>query len=217
VLAGRIEQTLHATAWDAQTRSWREYLEPSSTGCSYPNFLAVLSGITPTTVTGGVRSALLTGEVGTPFMSAFALRALAACGEPDAAVDRIRRLWGGMLDAGARTFWEDFEPAGERQYAMYGRPFGKSLCHAWGSGPAVLLPEIVLGLRPVARGWPRFEVAPHLGDLRWAGAVVPVTGGADIRVVADRDSVSVTIPAGTTLVRGQQTYPGPDDVRLGQA
>lgn len=30
---------------------------------------------------------------------------------------------------------------GDEAYAFYGRPYGKSLCHAWGAGPVVLLPQ----------------------------------------------------------------------------
>ena len=211
-LAERVRQTLQATAWDAAAGAWREYLEPSSTTCAYPNFLAVLSGITePTAVAPGMRTALETGQVGTPFMSAFALWALASSGERAAAVDRIRRLWGSMLDAEARSFWEEFDGSGESPYAMYGRPFGKSLCHAWASGPAMLLPETVLGLRPIANGWMEFEVEPHLGDLTWAGAVVPTPAG-EICVIADREGVSVDIPKGSTLIRDHRSYPGPDHV-----
>ncbi len=213
-LAERVKQTLHSTAWDDATGVWREYLEPSSTTCSYPNFLAVLSGITdPSAVPPGMRTVLATGKVGTPFMTAFALRAMAAIGQQDATVERIRHLWGGMLDAGAQTFWEEFGEAGESPHAMYGRPFGKSLCHAWASGPAMLLPSTVLGLRPLADGWSQFEINPQLGNLTWAGAVVPVSGG-DIRVIASHSGISIDIAAGSTLSHRDRLYPGPDTINF---
>ena len=39
--------------------------------------------------------------------------------------------WGGMLKEGATSFWEKYNPeeTGIRHLAMYGRPYGKSLCH----------------------------------------------------------------------------------------
>jgi hypothetical protein len=201
-LADTLERTLQATAWDSSRRAWTEYAAPSDPGCSYPNFLAVLSGIRPPERADGVANAIEHGRVGTPFMTAFALRALTVCGRAETVVDRIRRQWGGMLDAGATTFWEEFGHTAEAAYSMYGRAFGKSLCHAWSAGPAAALPEAVLGLRPLADGWRRFEVRPELGDLDWAAAVVPVPGGREITVVADRGgAVEVDAPPGFSWIR----------------
>jgi hypothetical protein len=46
-----------------------------------------------------------------------------------------------MLDLGATTFWEGFNPAekGEEHLVFYDRPYAKSLCHAWSSAPVFLL------------------------------------------------------------------------------
>lgn len=53
----------------------------------------------------------------------------------------VERIWDGMLDLGATTFWEGFDPSarGSEHWEFYKRPFGKSLCHAWGSAPVFLL------------------------------------------------------------------------------
>ncbi len=55
--------------------------------------------------------------------------------------EEIRSYWGGMIERGAVTIWEEFDPKveGAKQYAMYGDPFGKSLCHAWGASPVYLM------------------------------------------------------------------------------
>lgn len=197
--ADLIAFTLREEAWDGATETWREYFGAGTSNSPYPNMLAVLSGL-DSGQAAGTRSVLEGMErAGTPFMTAFAVRALAQTGAPDAAVDKIRKLWGSMVDAGARTFWEEFSAAADDSHAMYGRPFGKSLCHAWSSGPAALLPEVVLGLRPLADGWKEFAVTPNLGSLEWAAAVVPTPFG-DITVTADRETVTVGIPEGTTLV-----------------
>jgi hypothetical protein len=145
-------------------------------------------------------------------MTTFALRALTMLGEPETVVASIRERWGSMLDAGTRTFWEEFEGSEQDRYAMYGRPYGKSLCHAWSSGPAVLLPEAVLGIRPLRAGWTCFEVQPTLGALNWASAVVPVPQG-EIVVVAHSDSVSVDIPPDATLIHAGAHVKGPQRVR----
>lgn len=209
-LADRVHETLRATAWDAEAGLWREYADGASAATAYPNLLAVLAGLSGPG-DAGVRDLLLaTPRAGTPFMTGFLLRALIELGEPSAAVDRIRHLWGGMLDAGAVSFWEEFGDDGS-PYAMYGRPFGKSLCHAWSSGPAALLPDAVLGLRPLADSWSRFTVEPRLGALAWASATVPAPAGDIVATVRD-GVVTVQVPAGATLVAATGEHAGPASV-----
>ncbi|MCP1415564.1 alpha-L-rhamnosidase C-terminal domain-containing protein [Paenarthrobacter sp. A20] len=203
-----IALTLRSEAWDPRQKAWREYFDSSSTSSPYANMLAVLSGLT-SEAAPGIRDALLAAErVGTPFMTSFALRALAQTGHRAEAVERIRSLWGTMVDAGALTFWEEFGATGEDPYEMYGRPFGKSLCHAWSSGPAALLPEIVLGIRPLSDGWDEFTVETDLGHLDWAAAVVPTPHG-DIVVQADKGQLTVELPSGTTLIQADSKTFGP--------
>jgi hypothetical protein len=157
-----------------------------------------------------VVAAIRDGEhrIGTPFMASFALRALLLAGETSSAVEGVRERWGAMLDAGAVTFWEEFASPGGDPLAMYGRPYGKSLCHAWAAGPAALLPEALLGIRPRSPGWRTLEVTPTLGDLPWAAAVVPIPDG-DLVVSAAGDAVTVDVPAGSTLVRHAERWSGP--------
>ena len=223
-LADTLEATLRDRAWLARHGRWADYLDAreSRRPATYANFLAVLAGMHDTDVvrgtdgaavdTGvdvppGVIDAVRVGVAGTPFMTAFRLRALLAAGDAPAVLDEVRSTWGAMLDRGPGTFWEE-SSIDDEPFAMYGRAFGRSLCHAWASGPAAILPEAVLGLRPLDDGWSRFEVRPDLGDLEWAAAVVPAPGG-DIVVVADVGSVTVQVPSGSVLVREGHAVPGP--------
>ncbi len=176
---------------------------------TYANFLAVMAGMHGR-CRRGVRDAVLAGTSGTPFMTAFRLRALIEAGESGEVIDEVRRTWGAMLDRGPGTFWEESSIEGD-PLEMYARPFGRSRCHAWAAGPAAILPEAVLGLRPLDDGWSRFTVRPELGDLEWAAAVVPAPMG-DIVVVADLARVSVHVPPGAVLVREGQSVPGPSVV-----
>ncbi|MBN2614002.1 MAG: hypothetical protein JXB00_20765 [Bacteroidales bacterium] len=48
---------------------------------------------------------------------------------------------------------------------MYGRRFGKSLCHAWGASPVYLLGRYFVGVRPTKPGYEEFEIRPVLGGL----------------------------------------------------
>ena len=210
-LAATVRETLQRVG-RTPDGGWRTYADGRSEPSAYPAFLAVLAGLSgPDDL--AVRGLLeRTERAGTPFMTGFFLRALIELGDRDGAVRRIRSLWGGMLENDARTFWEEFADGDRSPYAMYGRPFGKSLCHAWSSGPAALLPDAVLGLRPLADGWRRFVVEPHLGDLEWAEARVPAPDG-DI-VVAVRDGVlTVEVPPGTVLTTADGEHAGPAIVR----
>ncbi|WP_203582407.1 alpha-L-rhamnosidase-related protein [Microbacterium hibisci] len=215
-LAERVRAMLLARAWSAHDGCWREYLDHDGQASAYPNFLAALAGLTAdeTAAPSDRRADIVaTTAAGTPFMRSFALLALGRLGRRQQAVAELRRLWGRMIDAGAATFWEEFTDAAASPYEMYRRPYGKSLCHAWSAGPAAVLPQLVLGLAPLTDGWREFTVDPELGDLPWAGAVVPVPHG-DIVVLADSESVVVDVPAGTTLVAGAARHHGPARVEL---
>jgi alpha-L-rhamnosidase len=52
--------------------------------------------------------------------------------------------------------------------------------HAWCSGPTAILPQKVLGLEPISRGWQTFSVRPNPCDLKWAKGIVPTPYGSVI-------------------------------------
>lgn len=81
-------------------------------------------------------------DVGTPYMKTFEILALIKSGFKKEAIEEIRKFWGGMMECGATTFFEAYGKGktGTGIYDFYGRPFGLSLCHAWSSAPAFLLP-----------------------------------------------------------------------------
>jgi hypothetical protein len=84
-----------------------------------------------------------------------------------------------MLKEGATTFWEEYDPkeTGVQHLAMYGRPYGKSLCHAWGASPIYLLGKYYLGVTPVKEGFREFAINPCLGGLKWIKGDVPTPHG----------------------------------------
>ncbi|MFL0564468.1 alpha-L-rhamnosidase C-terminal domain-containing protein [Microbacterium sp. 179-I 1D1 NHS] len=204
----RLRETIARTGWVADRGVWREYLGGEDDLTAYADAFAVLAGWfageAPAAASRRLRSAPATR---TPFITAYVLQALAEAGHPEEAVVRIRDLWGGMLDLGATTFWEEFAIPGLDHLEMYGRPFGKSLCHAWAAGPAYLLPQIVLGLRPIADGWASFAVDPRLGDLEWASAIVPTPRGV-IEVLATASDLVVHAPEGCTFAFRGRSYSG---------
>lgn len=146
-------------------------------------------------------------RITTPYMRFYELDALCRVGQHAEVAREILAYWGGMLDHGATSFWETYDPAeqGAAQYAMYGRPYGKSLCHAWGASPVYLLGRHFLGVRPTSPGFATYEVAPHLGGLEWIEGVVPTPRG-DLAVRVSRSEIRLRGRSGGVL-RLQSTTP----------
>lgn len=131
-------------------------------------------------------------KISTPYMRFYELESLCALGEQKAVTKEIKDYWGGMLKLGATSFWEKYNPEdkGSKHYAMYGRPFGKSLCHAWGSSPIYLLGKYYLGVKPVKPGYSEFAINPSLGGLKWIEGTVPTPKGG-IHVYMDTKTIKV--------------------------
>ena len=142
-------------------------------------------------------------------MRFYELEALCALGEQDYVLREMKDYWGGMLKLGATSFWEEYNPAkkGEEHYSMYGRKFGKSLCHAWGASPLYLLGKYYLGVKPTSPGYATYEVTPDLGGLQWMEGIVPAPEG-DIELYVSRDQVKIKASAGKgTLMLKSLTAP----------
>jgi alpha-L-rhamnosidase len=115
--------------------------------------------------------------------------------------------WGGMLDLGATSIWEEFDPrqSGIEHYSMYGDKYGKSLCHAWGASPIYLLGKYALGVRPTSAGYETFDVIPSLMAYNSIEGTVPVTNGY-VSVRMDKSSLTVLTDkdGGTLKINGKE-------------
>ena len=188
----------------------------------FANMFAIMSGL----IDGGrkqtiMRSVMLNPDIPpitTPYMRFYELEAICAMGMHEKALSEMRSYWGGMLKQGATTFWEKYNPeeSGAQHLAMYGRPYGKSLCHAWGASPLYLLGRYFLGVEPVKPGYEEYAVRPVLGSLRWMEGTVPTPFGG-IHVRADSHSATVRSDGGKgTLFFGGKEVPIPanQEVRI---
>lgn len=120
----------------------------------------------------------------------------------------IRNYWGGMIKEGATSFWEKYNPEEEgiQHLAMYGRPYGKSLCHAWGASPIYLLGKYYLGVKPTKAGYEEYEIRPVLGDLEWMEGDVPTPYG-NIHIRMDKKGICVNSNGGRgILITGEHRY-----------
>ena len=136
-------------------------------------------------------------KITTPYMRFYELEALCALGEQTAVIKEMKAYWGGMLHQGATSFWEKYNPEenGAAHLAMYGRPYGKSLCHAWGASPIYLLGKYYLGVRPLSAGYETWSVTPVLGGLKWMEGCVPTPKG-EIAVYMDTKTIRLKAPQG---------------------
>jgi hypothetical protein len=94
----------------------------------------------------------------TGYFMFFLCRALIVLGHPMTARRRLDTYWGGMLDAGAGTWWE--------RWSADETVDDQSLCHPWSAGPIVLLPMLALGTDPFARAAADAHFTPALDDAR---------------------------------------------------
>ncbi|MEN0055505.1 MAG: alpha-L-rhamnosidase C-terminal domain-containing protein [Mucilaginibacter sp.] len=140
-------------------------------------------------------------KITTPYMRFYELEALCAMGEQKHVLQEMKAYWGGMLNLGATTFWEEYDPSksGAAHYAMYGREFGKSLCHAWGASPIYLLGKYYLGVKPTAPGYQQYLVEPKLGGLQWMEGSIPTPHG-DIKVYCSTKQIKVSSDNGIGLL-----------------
>lgn len=144
------------------------------------------------------REVLLKGgaEGMSTFMSYEILTACAELGEYEKALKMLKEYYGGMLNLGATTFWEDFDvkwqegasrideqpKEGEKDvHGDYGafcyKGFRHSLCHGWSSGVIGYLREEVLGIKAEEAGFRKVRIEPHLSGLKHVKGSCPTPFG----------------------------------------
>ena len=161
------------------------------------------------------------------FYGYYVLEAMSAAGENGRALDTVRDYWGGMLDMGATSFWEDFNLSwtnnvtrldempvlGKKDlHGDFGefcyRGFRHSLCHGWSAGPAAWCIAHVLGLEATGVGGRTVRVKPFLGDLEWAEGALPTAQGV-VRVRHEKRpdgsiGTKINAPPGVEITDGRR-------------
>jgi len=158
------------------------------------------------------------------FYGYYMLQAKALAGDYKVALDNIREYWGGMLDLGATTFWEDFDlawmenaapidqlvPEGKKDiHGDYGdycyTGYRHSLCHGWASGPTAWLTEHILGIKVTAPGCKEIAIKPNLADLDYAEGTFPTPFGVlwvkHTRKTDGSINTNIKVPKGIRIVK----------------
>ena len=211
-LRNKIKQTF----WSYEHKAYYHAIEDGIMNrqiTKFPNMFAILYGMSYEEERKEIMQSVMLNPdipaITTPYMRFYELETLLIDGRHEQVLQEMRDYWGGMLREGATTFWEKYVPteSGIQHLVMYGRPYGKSLCHAWGASPIYLLGKYYLGVRPTKPGYAEYEVRPSLGDLEWIEGDVPTPHGM-IHVRMDRHQVKVRATEGHgTLIVGSQQIP----------
>lgn len=203
-LANDLKSKLFTAFWSGKENAFihnRENGVQSEQVTPYTNMFAVLFGYLDKDKTNAVKNNVLLNphalKITTPYMRFYELEALCLLGEQNYVLKEIRDYWGGMLNEGATSFWEKYNPneKGTEHFAMYGRPFGKSFCHAWGASPIYLFGKYYLGVKPTSPGYETYTIEPNLADLKWIEGKVPTPNG-DIYVYCDTKQIKVKSDTG---------------------
>lgn len=152
------------------------------------------------------------------FMSYYILKGIADEFGTAKATGMMKEYYGGMLDLGATTFFEDFdidwlknasridcvEEGKIDVHRTYGEfcyeGFRHSFCHGWSAGPVQYLQREVAGIKLEGIGCKTVSVKPRLGDLEWLKAEFPTPYGV-IKVEADKSGVKVDAPSEITVIK----------------
>ena len=208
-LAASLKQQIMTVFWDEHLQAFvhnRKNGQLSTQVTRYPNIFAMMMGYLDSAKTQSVKTRVLMNDsvqqITTPYMRFYELAALAAIGQQEYVTKQIKDYWGGMLKEGATSFWEQYYPGekGAARYAMYGRPYGRSLCHAWGASPLYLLGKYYLGVQPTTAGYASYTIEPNLGGLQWIEGKVPTPQG-DIGVALTKSQIKINTAGGNGLLR----------------
>ncbi len=204
-LASTLKGKLESTFWNSRRNAFVHNVvdgKQSDAVTRYSNMFSILFDYVDTHKKQQIKKNVLENDsilkITTPYMRFYELAALCALGEQKNVLREIKSYWGGMLREGATSFWEKYNPdeSGKQHLAMYGRPYGKSLCHAWGASPIYLLGKYYLGVEPVKPGYEEFSVKPALGGLRRMEGAVPTPHG-DVHVYMDGKTIRVKADSGS--------------------
>ena len=157
------------------------------------------------------------------FMSYFILSGLSARGRTAEALQIMKEYYGGMLNLGATSFWEDFDmdwlenalpideiPDGIRkdvhgeQGKFCYRGYRHSLCHGWSAGVIPFLSEEILGVKIDRNKKNTIIISPALCGLKYVkGKVLTPYGTVEVEHCANEDGTVRTqyvAPQGVVVV-----------------
>jgi hypothetical protein len=189
-MAASLKAAVVERCWDAERKLFSDTPE-KTTFSQHANAFAVL-----TDAIEGAAAKELIGRVAadesivqaSTYFRFYLLRAMKHAGLGDAYLEQLGP-WGAMLDVGLTTFAEKLDPT-------------RSDCHAWSASPVYEMLATVAGVEPASPGFATVRIAPHLGKLQHARALVPHPAG-EVQVTLKREGANgvageVSLPEGVS-------------------
>ncbi len=149
------------------------------------NALAVLSGLADKEQYETIKNVLTTTQNSSPYMEYYVLEALCKMGEYEAARDRIKDRYEGMVNADYSTLWEFWD-------AWRG-----TKNHAWSGGPLVIMSKHFAGITPLSAGYEKVKIDPQYTLSNSMNCTVPSVKGLitlDYEKNSDNYIINLTLP-----------------------
>ncbi|VTO24562.1 Bacterial alpha-L-rhamnosidase [Klebsiella variicola] len=141
---------------------------------------------------------------GSVYSSLFALTTMAEHGQAEEAVNQITGMntdgtlrqnshnWRHMMELGSGSTMEAWNESDD---------FTVSHSHAWGTSPAIVIPESLFGIKPLKPAWAEFQVKPVPAGLKYASIRVPTIRGpinASYKVDENKWQINISVPVNTS-------------------
>ena len=151
------------------------------------NALAVLSGLADEEQYDTITSVLKTTKNSSPYMEYHVLEALCKMGEYEAAKDRIKERYEGMMCEDYSTLWEFWES------------WQGTMNHAWSGGPLVIMSKHFAGITPLEAGYEKVKIDPQYTLSDTMSCTVPSVKGLitlDYETIDGDYIINLTLPQG---------------------
>ena len=155
------------------------------------NALAVLSGLAKKEQYDAITNVLTTTKNSSPYMEYYVLEALCKMEEYEAAKDRIKDRYEGMMSEDYSTLWEFWDS------------WRGTKNHAWSGGALVIMSKHFAGITPLAAGYEKVKIDPQYTLSDSLNCTVPSVKGLitlDYAKASGDYIINLTFPQGTKAV-----------------
>ncbi|MBQ8783390.1 MAG: glycoside hydrolase [Clostridia bacterium] len=129
------------------------------------NALAVLSGLAEKEQYATIENVLTTTKNSSPYMEYYVLEALCKMEKYEAAKDRIKDRYKGMMSEDYSTLWEFWDS------------WRGTKNHAWSGGPLVIMSKHFAGITPLEAGYEKVKIDPQYALTDSLNCTVPAVKG----------------------------------------
>ncbi|MED4225273.1 sugar hydrolase [Neobacillus cucumis] len=147
-LKGRLDEIIEATKTHLWDKEQQFFISGSDRQVSWASQIwMVLAGVLTKEENSKLMKRLLEENpsvgIATPYMYHHLIEALIVSGEKERGIEEMKTYWGGMIQDGADTFWELYDPK-NKDFSPYGSHLINSYCHAWSCTPTYLIRKFSL-------------------------------------------------------------------------